>query len=168
MHNDFYTSSELVHLDDIVHAFVDAQLQIIHRETLLHKYNTTQRQSLVLLEDSGVDEIIAQKETISITDKTHQALLETYNQDKLTLIMQGLGATGSLLPAAFSLPTNVSDASIKHSRRKSASWKPKFTVKRDKLAFTAYRYPKTVDIHHLRSIAIRLLVNLCPYNSNNE
>ncbi|CAO3641798.1 unnamed protein product [Mucor fragilis] len=147
--------------------FVDTQLQIINRETLLDEYNTTQRQSLVLLEDDGVHEIIAQKESIRNTDKTHQVLLETYNQDKTALIMQGLGVSGSLLPAVFSLPTHLNDTSTK-CRRKSVSWKPKFTVKRDELAFTAYRYPKTVDIHHLRSIAIQLLANLCPFSNNNE
>ncbi|KAL0135305.1 hypothetical protein V8B55DRAFT_1452728 [Mucor lusitanicus] len=176
MHNDFYTSDELAYLDDIVEAFVETQLQIIHRETLLDKYNTTQGQSLVLLEDGGVNEIIRQTESsISITNKTpHQALLETYNQDKLALIMQGLGVTGSLLPAAFSLPsasTDLSSASAKHNKRKSTSsyWKSKLitSVKRDELTFAAFRYPKTVDIHHLRSIAIRLLVNLCPYTNNN-
>ncbi|EPB91539.1 hypothetical protein HMPREF1544_01670 [Mucor circinelloides 1006PhL] len=162
MHNDFYTSDNLAILDDIVNTFVDAQLQIINRETLLYSYNTTQRQSLVLLEDDGVHEIIAQKE-FPKTDQTHQPLQETYNQDKLTLIMQGLVVTGSLLPSAFSLPANLSDAS---KRKKSFNWKPRFIFKREKLTFIAYRYPKTVDIHSLRSIAIRLLVNLCPYTDN--
>ncbi|KAK4518352.1 uncharacterized protein ATC70_001705 [Mucor velutinosus] len=118
MHNDLYTNDELAYVEGFVDAFVDAQLQIIHRVTQLDKYNTTQRQSLISLEDGGIHEIIAQKELISITDKTYQALLATYNHDKLALIIQGLGATGSLLPAAFSLPTNLSDTSIKHIKQR--------------------------------------------------
>lgn len=159
----------------MVETFVDTQLQIIERETLLFKYDYTQRQSLVILENAdGVNNrlysssskeslIVQQQDDFrNIDRKTYQELQDSYNQDRLALIIQGLSVTGSLLPSIFSLPT---DLNCESTCRKKSKLIPKLIAKRDKLAFAAYRYPRTIDIHSLRSIAIRLLVNLCPYNS---
>lgn len=159
----------------MVETFVDTQLQIIERETLLFKYDYTQRQSLIILENAGgvnnrlysssskKSLIVQQQDDFrNIDRKTYQELQDSYNQDRSALIIQGLSVTGSLLPSIFSLPT---DLNCESSCRKKSKLIPKLIAKRDKLTFTAYRYPRTIDIHSLRSIAIRLLVNLCPYNN---
>jgi hypothetical protein len=159
----------------MVETFVDTQLQIIERETLLFKYDCTQRQSLIILENAGgvnnrlysspskKSLIVQQQGNFRDTSKkTYQELQDSYNQDRLALIMQGLSVTGSLLPSTFSIPT---DLNCESTGRQKSKLIPKLLAKRDKLTFTAYRYPKTIDIHSLRSIAIRLLVDLCPYKN---
>jgi hypothetical protein len=156
--------------------FIRTQMELVERESLLSEYNYSQQQSTVLLETGNPDTIELIAETIkdhacSNSSRSSKELRDQYNKEKKDLIVQGLSVTGSLLPFAFSLPLPVKkEYSLRRQRRLSIiSTKFKLILTRRKkrkesaLSLVAYRYPKTVDVHTLRSSAIKLLVNLCPY-----
>jgi hypothetical protein len=121
-------------------------MDIVTQERLLDDYNKAELQSIIPLDLNGHDLIIS-----SPTTNTHCSF-EDYTKDKSALIMKGLGPKGRLIPYVFHHP-------IKQLKHRHSSI---FLSARQQEQFVAFQYPKTVDVHTLRSITIRYLIGLSP------
>jgi hypothetical protein len=150
--------------------FIRAQIKLVERESSLSYYNYSQQQSTVALEATG--SLIIETINENSCCRSSEELRDQYNKEKTDLIVQGLSVTGALLPFAFSVKNTNQHHNVRRQRRFStASIIPdKFRLvltrqnkNKESVSLVAYRYPKTVDVHTLRSNAIKLLVNLCPY-----
>jgi hypothetical protein len=122
-------------------------MDIVTQERLLEDYNKAELQFIIPLDLNGHDLIMSS----SPTTNTHCSF-EDYTKDKSALIMKGLGPKGRLISYVFNHP-------IKQLKRRHSSI---FLSSRQQEQLVAFRYPKTVDVHTLRSITIRYLIGLSP------
>lgn len=141
--------------------FVNYQQQLATRELILLNYNETHRRNTILLERSTDDS------DLIIENGSNEE--KDYQEEKMAIIMRGLRITGSLLPAVFALPEISVQKTWKSCGEPSNNTsllkkiKKRFQRNEDTTSqFIAYRYPKTIDIHYLRSIAIQVLSNFRP------
>ncbi|KAI8878356.1 hypothetical protein K501DRAFT_277617 [Backusella circina FSU 941] len=144
--------------DDLMEMYLQSQIEIVTQERLLDDYNKAELQSIIPLDLNNNGIIMSP----SFSFNHRRCSFDDYTRDKSALIMKGLGLQGKLIPFVFN--HHDPNSKKKKGQRKRHSIRSIFQQQQQQQqeGFVAFRYPKTVDVHTLRSITIRLLIGLSP------